>query len=51
MEIYYMYTKTGKEFGRHAAFDDEPTEVRPRPGIISPTAHTAMNCAPVDSRC
>jgi len=31
MEIYYMYTKTGKEFGRHASFDDQPTEVRTSP--------------------
>jgi hypothetical protein len=28
MEIYYMYTKTRKDFGRHARFDDEPSEVR-----------------------
>ena len=27
MEIYYMYTKTRKDFGRHARFDDEPSEV------------------------
>ena len=42
MEIYYMYAKTRKEFGRHARFDDEPCEVRtrcrrapfePRPGV------------------
>ena len=30
MEIYYMYAKTRKEFGRHARFDDEPCEVRTR---------------------
>ena len=27
MEIYYMYTKRRKDFGRHARFDDEPAEV------------------------
>lgn len=33
MEIYYMYTKTRKDFGRHALFDDEPSEVRFPPSI------------------
>jgi hypothetical protein len=35
MEIYYMYAKTRKEFGRHARFEDEPCEVR-APGSASP---------------
>ena len=33
MEIYYMYTKQVKEFGRMARFDDEPCEVRGAPPL------------------
>jgi hypothetical protein len=28
MEIYYMYTKLRREFGRHPVLQDEPAEVR-----------------------
>eukprot|EP00899_Mesostigma_viride_P004738 jgi/Mesvir1/14265/Mv09698-RA.1 len=39
MEIYYMYTKLRKDFGRHASFSDEPAEVladlRPEPVLAS----------------
>ncbi|GAQ88949.1 Cytoplasmic dynein intermediate chain [Klebsormidium nitens] len=37
MEIYYMYQKQRKEFGRHAKFSDSPAEVlvdlRPEPAL------------------